>query len=508
MATIQVKINTVDKSSLIDWASLRIDQVLTSQPDTAEFLIRNVPSKTYRPALNDDVKIYKDGSLIFGGVVISTTEKVDGLMKYFDVVCKDYTELLDGALCVASYASQTVGYIINDLLTNFAPAGVTMVNVDGSFTVNAATFNYLTLSQCLAQLAAAIPGYDWYIDYNKDIHFFQASANSAPFALDDSSGNFNYGSLQFDADISQIKNQIVVRGGTVVGTSITNTQVSDGSASRLIYYVGYNLTSLVVSHAVAATPTVFTTLTVGKDGVDNPASFDVLYNPNLGLLRFPSIYPSGDVVKTVGIPQYPLLTILTDPISLALYGQKEFLIYDKNMTDKSQSIVRAQAELAKNKDPIYTGTFVTYKDGLQQGQFLTINIPSRSLTGTFKIQAITITMKTPSAVTSDLRYDVSFCSTLDIGLVEILNRLLISDVAGQLTVGQNEVPDRVYGITETITLSDVVISSISHNPQNETITLGEVFTNNGFNFGTIFVAGGFTPSLTKRVFVLNGSRLG
>ena len=506
--SIQVKINGTDKSSLVDWASLSITQMLTSQPDTAQFLIRNVPSKTYRPALGDTVQIYNGSTLLFGGVVLSTAETVKGLLKYFQVNCKDWTELLDGPLCVAAYSSQTVGYIINDLLTNFAPAGVTMVNVDGSQTINAATFNYVTLSQALTQLANALPGYDWFIDYAKDIHFFQSSANPAPFGLDDSSGNFNYGTLEFDADISQIKNQVVVRGGTVTGASITNTQVSDGSASRLIYYVGYNLTSLVVGHALAASPTVFTTLNVGKDGIDNPASFDCLYNPNLGLLRFPTAYPTGDVVQTSGIPQYPLLTILTDPISLAAYGQKEFLIYDKNMTDKQQSIIRAQAELAKNSMPNYTGQFVTFKDGLQVGQNLSINIPSRSLVGTYKIQQIDIAMRTPSAVTADLMYTVKFCTTLDLGMIEILNRLLITDVAGQLQVGTNEVPDRVYGINETITLVEAIIASLLHNPQNETVTLTESFTNNGLAFGTVFVAGPFTPTSTSRVFVTNGSRLG
>lgn len=513
MATIQVKINTVDKSSLIDWASLHITQILTNQPDTAQFLIRNAPTKTYRPALNDDVKIYRDGVLIFGGVVLSTQETVVGLLKYFQVNCKDYTELLDGALCVASYQEESVNDIITDLLTNFAPAGITMSNVDGDFIVDSAVFNYISLSQALTQLANAIPGgtYDWFIDYNKDIHFFQAANYPAPFGLDDTGGNFLPSTLQFTADISQIKNQIVVRGGTVLGTSITNTQVSDGSASRLIYYVGYNLTSLVVGHAAAASPTVFTTLSIGRDGVDNPASFDALYNPNLGLLRFPTAYPAGDVVKTVGIPEYPLLTILTDPLSLAQYGQKEFLIYDKNILTKQQSIDRANAEIAKNSQPVYTGQFTTLKNGLAVGQFLSINITSRSLTGAFKIQQIDITLRTPSATTSDLQYAVQFCSTYDLGIVEILNRLLISDVAGQLIVGSNEVPDRVYGVTETITAVETIASSILHNPQNETITATELFTNNGTNFGTIFVAGPYTPtngSPPKRIFITNGSRLG
>lgn len=507
MATIQVKINTVDKSTLVDWASLKITQMLTSQPDSASFLIKNVPSKTYRPALNDDVKIYKDGALIFGGVVITTAETVDGGVKYFKVTCKDYTELLDGTLCVASYSGQTVGFIINDLITNFAAGlGITQVNVTGTFVVNAASFNYISLSQALTQLANAIPGYDWFIDYNKDIHFFTASSYSAPFGLDDTSGNFLTNTLEFDSDQSQIKNSIVVRGGTLLQNAITNNQTSDGV--QLIYYVGYNLSSFTAKHALAASPTSFLTLTVGQDGVDNPASFNCLYNPNLGLLRFPTAYPINDVVQTAGTPTYPLLSIITDPVSIATYGTKQYLIFDKTITTKQQAIDRATAELAKYKSPNYTGTFTTYKDGLVAGMMLTINCTIRALTGSFKIQQIDITLRTPSAVTSDLRYDVQFCSTLDLGLVEILNKLLIADTAAQLQVGANEVPDRIYAVNETITVVESFASSISHNPQNETITISDGFTNNGFNFGTKFEVGPVTPSGVHRQFILNGSPLG
>ena len=507
MATIQVKINTVDKSSLIDWASLKITQMLTSQPDSATFMIRNVPSKTYRPVLNDDVKIYKDGVLIFGGIVISTGEKIDGLLRYFTVTCKDYTELLDGTLCAAAYTSKTVSYIINDLVANFAAGlGITQTNVSGSFTVNAANFNYLSLSQCLTQLANAIPGYDWYIDYNKDIHFFQVSANSAPFGLDDTSGNFNYGTLEFDADQSQIRNSIVVRGGTVAQNAITNNQLSDGK--QLIYYVGYNLSGFTASHALAASPTSFLTLTVGQDGVDNPLSFNCLYNPNLGLLRFPTAYPINDVVQTAGTPNYPLLSIVSDPVSIATYGTKQYLVFDKTITTKQQAIDRAQAELMKNSQPNYTGTFVTFKDGLVAGQYISIICPLRGISGSFKIQQVDIVMRTPSAVTSDLAYTVQFCSTLDIGIIELLNKFLIADVAAQLQVGANEVPDRIYGVNEIITVSDSVVSSISHNPQNETITIGETFVAQALNYAVQFVAGPFVPSGFKRPFILNGSRLG
>jgi hypothetical protein len=504
---IEISINGLDYAEQIDWASFSKTEVLTSQPDSCTFMLRNVAGKTYRPVLNDDVKIYRNGTLIFGGVVISTTETIAGLVRYFTVQCKDYTEILDGVLIAKSYTSMTAADIIADLVSNFT-SGFTTVNVVAPFTVDAISFNYISLSQCLQQLATAIPGYDWYVDYDKDIHFFMPASNAAPFSLDEiTTGNFLAGSLEFDADMSQIRNSIVVRGGNVVGAAATNSQVSDGT--QVIFYVGYSLSTFTAKHALAATPTTFVDLTVGVDGVDAPASFDCLYNPDLGLLRFPSAYPSGDVVKTSGTPTFPLITILGDPVSQAAYGMKEYMILDKTITTKQQSIDRANAQLAQYAQPLYTGKFITLKDGLVQGQTISINLPSRGISGTFKIQQIDTTLRTPSGATADLIYSVQFVSAFNIGIIELLNKILIQDQASQIEVSSNEVPNRIYAPIETMTVADLISVAID-TPQTETITAVEA-SNAAKDAGTVFVVGPYTPtgfSDTKRVFILNGSRLG
>lgn len=511
MSTIQIKINTVDKSSLVDWSSVRKTEILTNQPDMLEFMIKNVPSKTYRPALGDAVQMVKDGTVIFGGVVIETSEKIEGLVKFFSVICKDYTETLDGTFVAKTYSNMTAAAIISDIITNFAPAGFTITHVVAPYVVDSISFNYLAISQCLQKLAEAIPGYDWYIDYAKDIHFFLTTSNSAPFGLDDTSGNFNYQSLIFDTKLSQLRNQIVVRGGDTLGTAVDNQQVADGK--QRIFFVGYNLTTFLAYKALAASPTSFVALTVGSDGKDNPASFDALYNPDKGLLTFPDATKPAinDVVKYTGVPSFPLISIVQDSVSVNTYGVYEYLIVDKTITTKTQSQARAQAELLKYSQPLTTGSFDTITDGLQQGQVITINCPARGINGTYKIQQITTILRTPSQVTSDLFYTIQFVSTLDVGMVDLLNKLLIKDVSDQITIGANEIIDRVYALMETITLTETVIISKSHNPQNEIITLSENFVPTGKNFGTIFVAGPYVTTLgvdLKRQFVLNGSRLG
>lgn len=57
---------------------------------------------------------------------------------------------------------------------------------------------------------AKLQNYYWYIDYEKDVHFFDQETNVCPMEVTDTSEV--YGDLQITADISQLKNRQVVRG--------------------------------------------------------------------------------------------------------------------------------------------------------------------------------------------------------------------------------------------------------------------------------------------------------
>lgn len=505
--SLSLKINSVDKTSLVAWDSLQKVEVLTKEPDTLSFLIRNYDSKTYRPALSDDVTLHDGSTKIFGGVVIETREVVRGVLKYFEVQCKDYTQLLDQQLVSKNYTSQTVNAIISDIVSTFS-SGFTVTNVNCTVTIATVSFNYVTISQALTQLTQLVGGFDWYVDYDKDIHFFQPDNISAPFSLDDTSGNFVWGSLEYKADTSQLRNFITVRGGTAAATQIIDKKVSDGV--QLIYFVGYLLTSFSAFHALAASPTSFSTLTVGRDGIDDPTAYDCLYNPDLGLLRFPAAYPVGDVVKWQGIPAYPVIAQVQNTTSIAQYGTYQYVIVDKTITSRDAANKRAQAELLNYGSPVITGSFTTYSSGLRTGQTITINSTLRSINDSFKIQRITTTLRTPSATTVDYIFNVDFVSTVSATMIDVLNRLLIKDPANQIVVGQNEIIDRIYSQYETITIGETLTASKVHNPITETVTITEA-TNQAKNAGTIFVLGQYTPSSfadTKRQFVMNGSLLG
>ena len=94
---ITLKVNAVDKSNQVDWASIEKQEVLSKEPDSLRFRIKNYGTKTYRPVLGDDITLFDGAIKIFGGIVVETHDSVDAYLKYFEVICKDYTALADAA---------------------------------------------------------------------------------------------------------------------------------------------------------------------------------------------------------------------------------------------------------------------------------------------------------------------------------------------------------------------------------------------------------------------------
>lgn len=67
----------------------------------------------------------------------------------------------------------------------------------------------------------------WYIDYERDVHFFERESYACPMEVSDTGDVFD--GLSVTADTSQLKNRQVVRGGEAVDNSLyTQDEVTDG----------------------------------------------------------------------------------------------------------------------------------------------------------------------------------------------------------------------------------------------------------------------------------------
>lgn len=453
-----LNIDGTDRTSLVDWTSIKKNETLTKSPSTLIFRIKNYTSKTYQPSLNDEITLYNGSIKIFGGYIVSTSEEIDGLLKYFSVTCNDYTLDLDRQLVSENYDSVTVNAIIADLAATYL-TGFTTTNVNCTTIIDFVQFNYITVSQCLKKLASMLGNYDYYIDYDKDIHFFQNDIVPAPYSLSDSSANFDWNTLKYDTESGQIRNTIIIQGG-LVPLSTTRDYYFNGDGTKTSFVLGDKLNGTPVLTVGGVSKTV------GIDGTDADASFEWMWSAANNAIRSTAgnVAPAGtNNILVTGYPLYPLVAIFENNASVVAYGVKQFLVQDKTIVTQAAAEQRAAAEILKYANPAYRGSFETQTEGLIVGQTITINSTIRNINSTFKIMQIRTTIYEPTGIQTDarLKYNITFVSADPIGINDILNKLLILDPSEATGVPTNTIIQIIKQITEGVSITDALYAPTS-----------------------------------------------
>lgn len=442
--SITLTIAGVDKSSLVDWQSLERDRVLTKEPDTLSFLIKKFASQTYKPTLGDEVVFTVNGTKEFGGYVTEINETILGRLEYIDVRCKDYTHALDRQLVSKTYTSQTVNSIISNLITTFS-TGFTTTNVNCTTTIDKVQFNYLPISKCLEKLTELVGGFDWYVDYDKDIHFFETSAVLATFDITDTSANYIFNSLEVNEDTSQLRNEVIIRGGTLTSAS-TRTELLSGDGTKVIFPLAtkFSTTPTITVGGVAKT--------VGIANIDT-TGYDVYWDYNQKSLRFTSAPASAaNNISIVATYEYPLILQKRSETSIATYGLFQSVIVDKTLKDLETAGLRADVELIKYANPEKTAKFKTYTNGLLTGQTINISSTIRGYNDDYKIRTVKSKLKTPD--TGDFIHEIKCVTAESLGINDILVKLLIKNPSEQLDLSQDEVISRIRQLSDTMGFTD------------------------------------------------------
>jgi len=377
---------------------------------------------------------------------------------------------------------------------NCSTRGFTINNVTATNTVNYMQFNYEQPSKVFQQIAETF-NCDWYVDENKDIHFFVNTYTSAPFNLTDTGGYHIYDSLVIRKDIKNLRNSVIVRGGKYLGASTTETQNADGVKTTFLLAYQYNSISVTVAGVGK---------TVGIDFIDDPTLYDCLYNFNEKAIKFPSGSKptAGQAVAITGTPYIPVIVNVKEAISVANYGDYEYKIIDKSLNSKEGARDRAKAELAAWANTLNEGSFQTVTSGLNVGQTININSTLRGINTDYIISRIVSKMYTHDS----MKHEVTLVTSATFGMVEFLQKLLM-DKDKEIQINANEVTDEVTAVNEDIVITESTVISLVHNAQAETITIGESCTVQALNYAVQFCAGDQAVSGFKRPFILNGSPL-
>jgi hypothetical protein len=425
-------------------------------------VVNKAGSKTLVPVFSDEIEIYDGSTKIFGGT-ISNVEQVPltqaGGIQY-SVNCVDHTNTMNRILASKIYSNETIENIIADLITSYAPTFTTN-NVASTFVIQKITFNQVTISECIKKLADVV-NYDWYVDEEKDVHFFDKYSNSAPFSLTDSNGNYIYSSIKRNADGSQMANRVKVRGGEYNGDTFTDVITVSGNASTS-FKLPYRFANLTVEVDTGAG---YISKTVGIDFIDAFPAKDVLFNFQEKIIRFENALSDGNKIRFSGNPKVPVFAIAEDPDSIIAYGVFEKLIRDTSISSNEVARKRASAELYSYSEPVIDAKFSTYTSGLRAGMVVNIQSTIQGVDEQLIIKSLTFKMREHDSFS----YSADLVSTKRYDFITLLQKMLQPEPRSS---DEQEVSEQIFTDTQTIQIQEEIEYVVAVEDTAQTITTQE-----------------------------------
>ena len=283
----------------------------------------------------------------FAGYIANATEEMEGILPIRHLECQDYTMLLEMAMINKVYENQTDLAIIQAAFSASLPE-INTASISSLKTIDLISLNYKSLRAVLDMLAD-ITGAVWYVDYSKVLHYGLAENSIASFELSDApdlSGSYPYYDFSRAKDATGVINRVTVQGGYYKGDDVTKELPNDGT--NVIVPLPYtrfhspttNPTRILVwkNDGTDAVPS-WTSQTVGLDGVDNPASYNCLFNFGSSFLRFATAPPNLKLsIRAQGREVVPILARVRSQASYDSYGRWfDKLLVDKDISSKDEA---------------------------------------------------------------------------------------------------------------------------------------------------------------------------
>ena len=499
---ISILINDTDRTDVVLFGSVQKTDTINNQTDTLSFIINSHEAQPYIPENGDEVKMYDGATLIFAGRIQTISKEIilNGVVRV-SVKCSDYSFELSRQLVVEEYKNKTIAEIIIDIIDNYT-SGITYENVDCDLDVSKIIFDRKNVTEALNKLSE-VSGYSWYVDYEKDLHFFEKNTEPAPFDIEDGDGNCIINTLRTKDDLSQIRNRIFIKGGEIEGED--REELFNGDGEKLQFKLANKFASLPTVEVDSVEQSV------GVDYVDDEDEFDCFWDFNQQYIRFktdttPDVGTNNIVVT--GTPLFNIIVQVEDPVSISQYGLYEYVITDKTIASREEAVARAKSELSAYKDGLIEGSFDTYTSGLRSGQVIHITSDKLGVDEDFLIQRASYNM-----ISIDQGYwKITLATLRTVGIIDFLIDLLKSGDRIIKEEGDSLLEKTIFP-QESISFGEVVEINTNDYPQTEEYSISELNVVQEIDFDTVFVAGPYIPDIededdTNRVFILNGSRLG
>lgn len=434
--------------------TLTINDLINEQANTAEFGLYDLhnlgaPDEGSLLIIKVNDVIYFSGYLTEAKFV-----ELGPGRDFYQCQAVDHTRDLDRRLVAATYENLTDKEIIQRMASEFATDdGITTYHVAEGVLIKSISFNYITFTAAMKKICERT-GRNWYIDYEKDLHYFPLAQTRAPFDIDDATNKQK--GLVLSKDATNIKNRIFVRGGTELSAPFTETQEADGLQTQFLLAEKPHDFSMTVGGVAK---------TVGIKNIDDPSNFDYLLNfqekyVEVGSATTPTA--GTDMAFTYSY-DVPVLVSVEDSASIAEQaaisggsGVFEFVITDQNISTTQEARDRAGAELTDYARSIVDGSFSTMVAGFRSGQYTHISRSSKGVDDDYLINRVRLV----SIGGGVFETAVELTSAKSVGIITFLILLLTSNRASE-AFNAEEVIDQLLSATDTLdSITDLLTDSM------------------------------------------------
>lgn len=406
---ILITINAIDRTAYCDLKSISITDSITANADTLDMEVAVSSTDAWYPKAGNPVIITNGTGKEFGGVIESIDERQLGPTRLrYQLSCRDYAYLFDKYLVVdESTSSMTADAWVDRIITGFT-TGFTAVNVLGPApTVAGRQFNYVFASEAVRSLADEV-GYAWYIDYDKDVHFFPSLTLLGPTTSINAETNItNYGDLRLRETVAGAKDRVYLKGYKHKTANFWNRSFVGDSTTRT-WVLGNEPASLDATDMTATIDGVSLDLKVdfidGRPGEATGSSSQLFVNFDSGSVRMSTAAAAMTAAQTLSVN----VRVMEDAISMVEDlaaqttlaaresgdGIHEYAIENAQMSafDGSDDLATLYGTiaLARYSTPRVTGSFESFTQGWRAGQQFDITTTRRlgGFTSTFFVQQV------------------------------------------------------------------------------------------------------------------------
>jgi hypothetical protein len=163
------------------------------------------------PTGGNEIRVYKDDVLEFAGRIKNVDPSFASFAMQYGLDCADYTPDFDSQFISETFDENNIGDTVR-VIIGYVGRGFTSNNVENGPDIGEVVMELEAPSGVITRLAEGIE-HQWYVDYERDVHFFYIKNRPAPVpTLDFDTDLVNYSNLTPSEDVSQVKNVIYLTG--------------------------------------------------------------------------------------------------------------------------------------------------------------------------------------------------------------------------------------------------------------------------------------------------------